>query len=185
MVESLGLFAVAFTALSWYWMVGIFVFGLWFVVAAFDEQLGGAAIMFALFLGLTQFSGLYDLSTIDFISAFYTIVIYLAVGCVWSLFKYKITAKKIADEYIEDYKKYRYTPEQLKENILLRIESRIYKSKISCWIVFFPFSILNFMFGDFVEYIVSKLGRVYRKIAEYVTESVISNSIKSPVQTKE
>lgn len=186
MVEGLGLFTVAFSALNWYWMVGLFVFGILFIAFAFEESLAGAALMLALFLGLSQFSGFVDLRAIDVISTFYVVSIYLVIGCIWSLFKYKISVKKIADEYIENNKnkKYKYTPEELKEDILSRIESKISKSLIASWVVLFPFGVLKFIFGDFVEYIVSKLGRIYRKIAEYVIEKVISNSIKVPVQDK-
>ena len=176
-----------FLALAWYQMIGLFIFGLWFVVAAFSESLEGSIIMLALFLGLTQFSGLYDLRAIDFISVFYIGVVYLGIGAVWSLFKYKITAKQLADEYMSEFSRYdEQTTERLKTGILNRIESRIYKSRIVCWIVFFPFSVLNFILGDFIEYIVTKLGRVYRKIAEHVTNSVIDSSIKvSTLPTKE
>ena len=183
MFESLGLLQVAFMALSWYWMIGLVVFGLWFIGCVFEESFEIGAVMLVLFLGLTQFSGFYDFRAIDFVSLFYTGAIYLAVGCIWSLFKYKITAKDIAKEYIDEYP--RKSGNELREGILNRIEARIYKSKISGWIVFFPFSILKFLFGDFIDYLVSKLGKVYKRIAVYVTESVISSSIKVNSQTKD
>jgi len=124
-------------------------------------------------VGLTQFSGLYDFRAIDLLSLLYITVIYLAVGCVWSLFKYKITAEYIAKEYIEENSR-RDSNKLTKQNILDRIDNRIYKSTISYWILFFPFGILSFIFGDFIDYLVSKLGKVYKKIAEYVTNSAMS-----------
>ena len=63
-----------------------------------------------------------------------------------------------------------------KEDVIKNIKSSIYNSQIAYWIVFFPVSIIKFFLSDFVDYIISKLGRVHDYIARTVVDSVFRDS---------
>jgi hypothetical protein len=157
----------AFSALAWYYMIGIIVIGIWFLGAIFSESLEFSLLSLALFIGLGHISGWYDLTTIDLINTFYIVVVYLIIGVLWSFFKYKHEVKLII-EYIKiDNRK----GINLKDEAKKEINYQLKKSRIYQWIMFFPASMLKFVFGDMVEYIIKRLGKVYDKIAEYVINS--------------
>lgn len=159
----------AFTALAWYYMIGIMIIGIWFLGAVFSESLEFSLLSLALFIGLGHLSGWFDITTIDLINTFYIVVVYLIIGILWSFFKYKHEVHAII-EYIKtgfaNKKDF-----DLKIEVKKEIDYQIKKSRIYQWIMFFPASMLKFVFGDMVEYIIKRLGKVYDKIAEYVINS--------------
>ena len=95
-------------------------------------------------------------------------IIYLILGCIWSLFKYKQKAEEIAITC-------KNNKNNTKEDIINRIKNSIRNSEISYWIIFFPISIIKFALSDFVDYLISKLGRIYDYIARSVVNSVFKD----------
>lgn len=168
-MDGIVLLASAFSALAWYYMIGIMVIGIWFLTSVFSECFEFSLLSLGLLIGLGHISGWYDLTTINLISAFYIIIVYLVIGVLWSFFKYKNKVSEIIEEVKIDY--YNRKDIDLKAKIRKEIDYQIKKSRIYQWIMFFPASMLKFVFGDMVEYIIRRLGKVYDKIAEYVINS--------------
>lgn len=158
-----------FLALAWFQMIGMVVFPILFLIFVFNDEISASIAFLALSLGLSQYLGFIDIRTWDFIVIGYSTVIYLIIGCVWSLFKYKQKAEEIAIRY----KKY---PDYTKEDIVKEIKAGIYNSQISYWIVFFPISIIKFFLSDFVDYLIGKMGRIYEYIARMVVDSVFKET---------
>ena len=158
-----------FFALTWYYMIGIIVFPVLFLLFVFNDEVSASLIFLGCSIGFMQYLGFIDLKSLDLAMCFYSGVIYLILGCVWSLFKYKQKAEDIA-------KAYKLNGCYSKEDVIKNIKSSIYNSQIAYWIVFFPVSIIKFFLSDFVDYIISKLGRVHDYIARTVVDSVFRDS---------
>ena len=158
-----------FFALTWYYMIGIIAFPVLFLLFVFNDEVSASLIFLGCSIGFMQYLGFIDLKSLDLAMCFYSGAIYLILGCVWSLFKYKQRAEEIA----KSYKKY---PDHTKEDVIKIIKSNIYNSQIAYWIVFFPISIIKFFLSDFVGYLISKLGRVHDYIARTVVDSVFKDS---------
>jgi hypothetical protein len=160
-----------FFALTWYYMIGIIAFPVLFLLFVFNDEVSASLIFLGCSIGFMQYLGFIDLKSLDLAMCFYSVVIYLILGCVWSLFKYKQKAEEIAKSY------HRYA-DHTKEDVIKNIKSNIYNSQIAYWIVFFPVSIIKFFLSDFVDYLISKLGRVHDYIARSVVDAVFKDSIK-------
>lgn len=154
-----------FLALAWFQMIGIIVFPILFLIFVFNDESSASIAFLALTLGLSQYLGFIDFRTFDYVVIAYITVIYLIAGCVWSLFKYKQKAEEIAMK-CKNYTNY------TKADMIIEIKNGIYNSQISYWILFFPISIIKFFLSDFVDYLISKMGRIYGYIARTVVDSV-------------
>ena len=161
-----------FLALAWYQMIGMIVFPLFFFILVFNDEVTGSLIFLALTVGFLHYFTFIDLKSLELLTVFYSVVIYLILGSIWSLFKYKQKAKEIAITCKDNKNdRNRYT----KEDIINKIKNSIRNSEISYWIIFFPISIIKFALSDFVDYLISKLGRVYDYIARSVVNSVFKD----------
>lgn len=157
-----------FLALAWYQMIGMIILLVVFLFTVFNDEITGSLIFLALTIGLLHYFTFIDLTSLDILKCFYSVVIYLILGSIWSLFKYKQKAKEIA---VTCKNNKNYT----KEDIIIKIKIGIRNSEISYWIIFFPISIIKFALSDFVDYLISKLGRIYDYIARYVVNSVFKD----------
>lgn len=172
-MEILGFGAIL--ALAWYNILVIGAIIFIFFLCAFNEVVEGSLVLLAAFIGVFVYFGLIDVSTISFSTVLYYAVAYLAIGCVWSLFKYKNKAEEIAllyKGYNDNPNRNNYTNAEIVENI----KDGIRNSQISFWIIFFPISMVKFALSDFVDYLISKLGRVYDYIARSVVNSILPNA---------
>ena len=158
-----------FLALAWYNILVIGALIVIFTLYVFNEIVEGSAIFLAASIFVLNYFDIISLTNIDWGTVIYGTMVYLAIGCVWSLFKYKQKAEEIAK---------RCKSSDSKTYVVQRIKDGIYKSQISFWIIFFPISMIKFALSDFVDYLISKLGRVYDYIARSVVESVFKDSIK-------
>ena len=181
MIESLGLAGAVFLALAWYNMLAVAAVVFIFTLCVFYEVTEGSAIFLAITIFVLNYFGIIALGNLEWSTIIYGVIAYLAIGCVWSLFKYKQKAKMIAV-----YNRINH-PRQTLEDTYKEIKRTIANSEISFWIVFFPISMIKFALSDFVYYLISKLGRVYDYIARYVVDSVFKDSeVKSKeVKSKE
>lgn len=161
-----------FFALTWYYMIGIIAFPVLFLLFVFNDEVSASLIFLGCSIGFMQYLGFIDLKSLDLAMCFYSVVIYLILGCVWSLFKYKQKAEEIAKSYNENKNHNKCT----KEDVIKNIKRNIYNSQIAYWIVFFPVSIIKFFLSDFVDYLISKLGRVHDYIARTVVDSIYKDS---------
>lgn len=166
-----------FLALAWYQMIGMFAFPILFLIFVFNDEVTASLIFLGCSVGFLQYFNFIDLRTLDLATCLYTIIIYLILGCIWSLFKYKQRAEEIA-------KSYKNRSGYTKEDIIKEIKRGIYNSQIAYWIIFFPFSIIKFFLSDFVDYLISKLSRIHDYIAKTVVDSVYKDvESKSSVKT--
>jgi uncharacterized membrane protein len=158
-----------FLALAWYQMMGMIAFPVIFFILVFNDELTRSLIFLTLSVGSLHYFAFIDLKSLDLVVCFYSVIIYLILGCAWSLFKYKQKAEEIA-------KSCRRYPNNTKEDVIKSIKNNISNSQIVNWIVFFPVSIIKFFLSDFVDYLISKLGRVHEYIARSVVDSVFKDS---------
>lgn len=154
-----------FLALAWYQMIGMVVFPILFLIFVFNEEVSASLIFLGCTVSFLQYFNFIDLRTLDLVVCLYAVVIYLVLGCIWSLFKYKQKAEEIA----KSYQKYR---DHTKEDVIKSIKNNIYNYQIANWIIFFPISIIKFLLSDFVDYLISKLGRIHDYIARKVVDSI-------------
>lgn len=170
MFETLGLASGLFFALAWYYMIGIVALAVIFVLCVFNEILEGSAIFLTSLVFTLNYTGVINLSTLEWTEILYFCIVYLSIGIVWSLFKYKQKAEEIAKRYRENW------PEKSRDYVIGSIKDSIRNSHISFWILFFPVSMIKFALDDLVDYLISKLGRVYDYIARAVVNSVFKDS---------
>ena len=187
-MEVLGIFT-ALAVLSWYWLSGLVILFIVLSLAAYKESLIVSLFSLTGLLLIAYFSGVVDFSAISFLDIVIYGVGYIIIGLIWSLFKYKMEVKSIVERtrkrhtIVEGPLKgsgplgdsSKITLELLKERIKENIEYNIPKDRISLWVVFFPYSIIKFVFGDFIEYIISKMGKIYQKIQDHVINSELKN----------
>lgn len=169
MFETLGLATGVFFALAWYYMIGIAVLAVIFVLCVFNEIPEGSAIFLTGLVFALNFAGIINLGALEWTQILYFCIVYISIGIVWSLFKYKQKAEKIAKRYRENF------PEKSREDIIGSIKDAITNSHISFWILFFPVSMIKFALDDFVDYLISKLGNIYYYIARAVVNSVFKD----------
>lgn len=161
----LGVYTGVF-ALVW-WEIAIII-GLFIgaIIALFNENgVFGSIVLGILSIALWKMEILQ--LNVDLWTSIMYIFGYLLVGILWSLFEYKRKAESIAQEY-SDSKKSR-------EYIIERIQSRIDNYLISFWVVWFPICVIKFLLGDFVEYLVEKIGIIYKQIAKSVVNKLLPN----------
>lgn len=168
MSEAVGIGSLIF-ALAWYNIFSIMVIGIIFLLCVFNELLEGAIVFFVFTIGVLAWHGVVDLKNLDYFYILYFTLSYFAAGSVWSFFKYKNEAERI----VKLNKRHNYD----RITLLEKIEDNISKSQISFWVLFFPISIIKFLLSDFVDYIISKLGGVYKTIAKYVINKATPNYI--------
>ena len=160
-MELFATFALATTAilgLAWYYITAIIV-GLLFAVAfSNDDEVGNETWLFMIILGGLGWALWGQISIAD---AIFTAVWYLALGSLWSIFNYaRVIRKEMAIDKangnrgnLEHYQKF------------------ISKSRITRWIAYFPFSMLEYIVGEFIikvfKKIASMLGGTYNRITKH------------------
>lgn len=105
------------------------------------------------------------METWNYMGILINIVIYLAIGLVWSFFKYR----RRTVELLNDTE----TKDKRKEDLIHIVKRNISKAMIVYWIIFFPISIFKFLTQDLIDWIVEQFQGVYTYIAKYTVESYI------------
>jgi hypothetical protein len=123
--------------------------------------------------------GKIDLSNIDYMRTLSISGLYLAVGLLWSGYKWFLYIKDKKQSYDEDLllSYYRRGPQYEKLSLgeyatsnygNFKLPTSSSKSEeISVWVVFWVFSVIYYIFSDMVKDIVKRLGGVYDAIARY------------------
>lgn len=138
----------------WYLIPSAICLGL-FIWGAFEDVMP-SFILLLISAGLIIF-GLPD-NTIHFnwYDVFTVFVYYIIIGLFWSFFKYFKMAKK--------YKLNGYSADNFK--------SHVTPYDISCWVMYWPFSITSYIIGDifvdFINFITKQFKGVYNRILLYV-----------------
>lgn len=173
----LGLYTGVFALAWWQIVICFIVFGICLVSLFCEAVEAGsffllATIVLLTYLGVISWTDVSVLGILSYVGA------YLAIGCVWSLFKYKRKALSIAEFNLENY------PNRTPEQTMSDIKNGIRNNTISYWIVYWPISVIKFCLDDLVDYLISKLGRVYKLIAATAVAKVYANTLQTKKTTE-
>lgn len=95
-------------------------------------------------------------------------VTYIPMGVIWSLFKYRSEAKKVALSLS------RHTT-VTESKVADALSSRLNKDIIGYWIIAWPLSIIGYVIFDFVTDLVSSLIEKLGSLHRVIIRSVVSN----------
>ena len=161
-MELLSVFALLFgavTALSWYYIATV-IFVLLFATAFANDEIVGSETF--LFLGILGVMSYVLWGQISIIEAVLAVVYYLVIGSIWSIANYAITIRKYMMRSKADG--------ELKR-VIKYYQNKITKARIARWVLYFPFSIFEYVIGQFfvniIKRIVNMLGGTYDRIANH------------------
>lgn len=180
----LGLYTGVFSLVWWQMVICFVIFGIC-LVSLFCEAVEAGSFFLLVTIGLLTYLGVISWTDVSVLGVLTYVGSYLAIGCVWSLFKYKRKALSIAEYNLENY------PNRTPEQTMSDIKNGIRNNTISYWIVYWPISVIKFCLDDLVDYLISKLGRVYKLIAASVVANVYAGVLqaktteKGPKESKE
>jgi len=165
---GVGILLATVLGLAWYWSIGIVVLILISIAFSNDADIGNETWLFVGILGLITWA-LWGQITIG-ASILFTIY-YLAIGSVWSVLNYARTIKgKITQAKIDGY-----TTTDLP---LSHFQKMIKKNRIARWIAYWPFSIVNYIIGDFLGNVFNKiigmLGNTYSRITKHYYDKLFA-----------
>lgn len=173
----LGLYTGIFALVWWQMLICFVVIGIC-LVSLFSEALEAGSFFLLVSIGLLTYFGFISWADVSVLGVLTYVGSYLAIGCVWSLFKYKRKALSIAQYNLENY------PNRTPEQTMSDIKRDIRNNTISYWIVYWPISVIKFCLDDLVDYLISKLGRVYKLIAATVVAKVYADALQNKKATE-
>ena len=156
-VLGLGFGIVA--SLAWYYIIFIIGVLLFFTAFANDNDEGLEGILFVVILVALGYALWGQISITDAILA---IVYYLLLGSVWSVFNYAFTIRG-----------YMVKAKARKQNDydLSYFQDKISRSRIARWVLYFPFSMFEYIVGQFfvniIKRLVNMMGGTYNRIANH------------------
>jgi len=179
-MELFGLGFLALLALSWYWIGAAVVIFIVFAGFANDDDSGAELVLFvAMIVGL----GYLVWGQLTIGAAVLGTIYYLAAGAVWSIANYTRVIRK----------EMKWDKEHNTVRSLRHYQTFIHKSRIIRWIAYWPFSILNFIIGDFIfeifNHIAEYLKNTYKNITNYFYKKMFGDldpaTGKTPLENKE
>ena len=102
------------------------------------------------------------------------VLAYGIAGGIWSIFRWFRYCKKFVAESMEENWTSR-KPEERLSLIQDRLNLRHHKSRITGWIVFWPWSLVWNITGDFFTMIYDSLKGIYQKIANSIVEKAMES----------
>jgi len=164
-----GILLATVMGLAWYWITAVVLLILLSVAFSNDEDFGGETW---LFIGILVLIGWTFWGQVSIAGAILFAAYYLVVGSVWSVLNYARTIKA----EIKDAKASGYTT---KDMPLSHFQKAIKKNRIVRWIAYWPFSIVNYVIGDFLanvfERIIGMLGNTYSRITKHYYEKLFAS----------
>lgn len=94
-------------------------------------------------------------------------VAYIMIGLVWSFWRYKRHVSKMVEEYRE-------SSAMERERILRRLHPREMLGTITAWIMVWPFSLVENLIGDIINFVQTLVTRIFRGIYFKIYESAVS-----------
>ncbi len=163
MFEGISLF---FALIVWYEIIALAIVSILMVGFMWNEH--GAVpfvgLLIIMFYSWTGNGALVE--PVSLLDAWLFILGYIVIGLIWSVFKWG----RLVKYYINKYEKEADVRSSL---------SYTSNDKIAFWILWWPFSILGFIFDDAIEWIIEHFKGVYNMITEKMISSAIStNSIE-------
>lgn len=141
---------------GWWSLPIVALFALWSTHNDYD----GWAVFFTLVLG-TITALLFDIPA-SYI--WWSLAAYIPIGLAWSMFRWKRYVSFKVKEYNEDADKSDIKHARLLE----KIQPSANVSRIVHWVLIWPFSILDNLIGDIIEYVTQLVNKhligIYRRI---------------------
>ena len=94
-------------------------------------------------------------------------VAYIAIGLVWSFWRYK----RHADMVVETY---RNSDPSVKQLALSQLHPKVMLGTITAWIMIWPFSMVENLIGDFINGIQLLVTKFFRAVYHRVYDSAVS-----------
>lgn len=154
MFEAIGLFFAAYL-LTWPTLVGILLLGIVF------EHKGARG--WAVFTGIVAMAVSYFYFEVTLQAILYWALAYLAIGLVWSFWRYNVYAKEtvkwiktlqVPDKFSESYRQTHIDNLAPSKNL----------DRITAWIIIWPFSAIENILGDVINAIQSLVTRVFKGV---------------------
>lgn len=139
-----------FAGMLWYDIIGLVILSAISYYSICDRN--GYAII--IIVGIFYF---YYINVFEIVSVFYFMCVYLMIGFIWSLYRTRALARKLTDKNNKEKESNKLSRSHLMDEIKS-------KSNTSYWILSFPLDILEYLFSDVFDYVLSKLHRIYDAI---------------------
>jgi len=97
--------------------------------------------------------------------------VYLAIGVVWSFWRYK----RHADDVVERFKD---AMKQDKDDAIRRLHPKAMLSTITAWILIWPFSAVENVVGDLITALQLLVSKIFRGIYHRIFDSAVSKLTK-------
>jgi hypothetical protein len=158
MLEGLFILGAAIAVLQWWSLAILVVLFINAIIFSNDKDMGVETFIFAAF-GVAVVYTFWDTMSIGGSIAF--TIYYLAIGALWSIIMNALITIKAMKK--DKYTSHTYQLEHYTGMISIDRSVR--------WVLYWPFSILNYIIGDFiadiVKKIVSSLGNINKHITTY------------------
>lgn len=153
-----GVMYATVMALSWYFILPIIA--LLFIASAFsnDERVGHETWLFLAILGGIGYSLWGQISIGE---ALLGIAYYLVIGTVWSIANYAINIKR-------NMAKAKAQGATSADYELSYFQRQISNSRITRWVLYFPFSMFEYAVGEFVLNTIQKIVRMFGGVRQRI-----------------
>lgn len=148
----LGLFIGA----TWYYTALLIGLCVLFIGSALAES-GWSVFLVATWFATLFYLGKIDVHHISYVDTLLLMMAYIAIGVIWSGYKWFLYVKEQKTEHDEKKRPYMFEVPKSSSKV----------EEISVWILFWWLSMLSYVFSDMVTDLVKRLGGFYNKIAEY------------------
>lgn len=148
--------------LAWPTLVILFLLG---TIFEFKESNGCA-----LFTGLILAVISYFYFSIPFILIMKWSILYLVIGILWSIWRYKRHADKIVE-------KYKNESDYNKKDALRYLRPSEMLSKITSWILVWPFSMLENVIGDLIKFVETLVLKVFKNVYNRIYDAAVKRLI--------
>lgn len=92
---------------------------------------------------------------------------YLVVGLIWSFWRYKRHAEKVVAEN-------KGADARTKETVLRRLHPKEMVGSITAWVMIWPFSFVENMVGDLINFIQTLITKVFRGIYHKIYDAAVA-----------
>jgi hypothetical protein len=147
-------------ALSWPGLIGLLVLGTIFEA---NEAHG-----WAMFMGVVSAVVAYFFFAIPLITLLIYGAGYLAVGFVWSFWRYKRHADYIVEEY-------RGRSLDARKAAVEKLQPSRMLDKITTWVLVWPFSMVENVLGDFIKIVQTFITKFFKGIYSRIYQSAVGN----------
>jgi hypothetical protein len=146
-----------------------------FVREAHTENIYSSSALVFISIGTLLFFGNASLDSIEkffttgisFMTVIYVLV-YLSLGLVWSMFKWR----KLV---VEEFTKWKNRGQPVSR---FSISFSRYKETIAFWVIWWVFSAIDYLIGDFIVDMISRMGKMYTRIAEKTINDLTSKAME-------